>query len=245
CREQARKAGRTWLDGGVRDGSPGAACAAAAGASPGIAEVHRVLGIDDDLSARLASLRAIAEPNAAGYGLLSWVGLTPDEHLDQVVRVRNAMSDAPRDAGVEPHDWDADRVRRSEQSLADNGLVCRTVVARHGKSGDLAALTEICTDAEVPEWGFQMVTAVLPEHRGNRLGLLVKVAMLESLVGHAPEVRRIFTGNAGSNRYMIAINKQLGFVVADTYRTWALDLATHRSQGAVAAAGPAASPLPL
>ncbi|MGO8960811.1 MAG: GNAT family N-acetyltransferase, partial [Streptosporangiaceae bacterium] len=118
CREQARKAGRTWLDGGVRDGSPGASFAAAAGASPGIAEVHRVLGIDDDLSARLANLRASAEPNAAGYGLLSWVGLTPDEHLDQVVRVRNAMAAAPRDAGVEPHDWDADRVRRSEQSLA-------------------------------------------------------------------------------------------------------------------------------
>src|SRR5258708_3365228 len=225
CRAQARQAGRTWLDSFVRDGSPGGAFAAAAGASAGIAEVHRVLSIDAGLPARLASLRASAEPYMAGYTLRSWAGLTPDEHLDGLARVRNAMADAPRDAGVEPHTWDAERLRQSEKSLAERGLLCHTVVARHDQSGELAALTEICTDAGAPGWGFQMMTVVLPEHRGHRLGLLVKVAMLELLGGQAPEVRRIFTGNAGSNRHMIAINEQLGFAVTDTYRSWELDMA--------------------
>jgi GNAT superfamily N-acetyltransferase len=224
CRAQARQEGRTWLDAMARDGSPGAAFAAAAGARPGIAEVHRVLCIDAAPPARFASLRATAEPYAAGYTLVSWTGPTPDHHLDQVARVRNAMADAPRDAGVEPHTWDAERLRRSEQSFADHGLLCRSIGALHDKSGEMAALTQVGTDGEVPGWAFQMVTAVLPNHRGHRLGLLVKIAMLDLLASQAPDVDRIFTGNAGSNQHMIAINEQLGFEVADTYRSWELDL---------------------
>jgi GNAT superfamily N-acetyltransferase len=224
CADQARLAGRTWLQGHARDGSAGAAFAAAAGATPGIADVNRVLSIDAGLAGRLARLRASVEPLAAGYTLLSWAGPTPDEYLEQVVRMNNAMADAPRDAGVEPHAWDAERVRANERSSAKHGLLHRTVVARDEKSGDLAALSEIATDVGTPDWGFQLETVVLPEHRGHRLGLLVKVAMLELLAGQAPEVRRIFTDNAGSNRHMIAINDQLGFEAADTYRSWELDL---------------------
>jgi GNAT superfamily N-acetyltransferase len=235
CREQARQMGRTWLDATVRDGSPGAAFAAAAGASAGIAEVARVLSIDGGLPARLESLRASAEQRADGYTLVSWTGPTPDQHLDQVARVRNAMADAPRDAGVEAHTWDAERLRRSDQSFADYGLLCRSIGARHDKSGEMAALTQVGTDVEVPGWGFQMVTAVLPQHRGHRLGLLVKIAMLELLASQAPEVERIFTGNAGSNQHMIAINDQLGFVVADTYRSWELKLAGGTGPGQPAA----------
>jgi GNAT superfamily N-acetyltransferase len=225
CIEQTRQAGRTWLDSNVRDGSPGARFAVKAGARPGIAEVNRVLTIDADLPARLASLRASAQPHAAGYSLLSWTGLTPDNHLDQVASVHNAMADAPRDTGVEPHIWDAERIRKTEQAVAESGLLSRAVVARHDDSGDLAALTETCTDPGVPGWGFQMATVVLPAHRGHRLGLLAKIAMLELLISQAPEVRRIFTGNAGSNQHMITINEQLGFEPADTYRSWELGLA--------------------
>ncbi len=225
CREQAGQEGRTWLDGTARDGSPGAAFAAAAGATAGIPEVTRALSIDAGLPARLTSLRASAEPHAAGYTLLSWTGPTPDQHLDEVARVRNAMADAPRDAGVEAHIWDPERLRRSEQTFADHGLLCRSIGARHDKSGEMAALTQLGTDPEVPAWGFQMITAVLPEHRGHRLGLLVKIAMLDLLASQAPQVDRISTGNAGSNQHMIAINEQLGFVVADTYRSWELKLA--------------------
>jgi GNAT superfamily N-acetyltransferase len=226
CAEQARQAGRTWLQSRVRDGSPGAAFAAAAGASPGMADVNRVLSIDACLPARLASLRTSAEPHRSGYTLLSWVGPTPDEHLDQVVRMNNAMADAPRDPGVEANIWDGERIRQSEQTSAEHGLLYRTVVARHDESGDLAALTEICTDEGTPDWGFQMMTVVLPDHRGHRLGLLVKVAMLDQLASQAPEVRRIVTDNAGSNQHMIAINDQLGFEASDTYRSWELDLTT-------------------
>jgi GNAT superfamily N-acetyltransferase len=230
CAGQARLAGRGWLDSYAREDSPGAAFAATTGATAGIAEVTRVLSIDAGMPARLARLRADAESHAAGYSLLSWAGPTPHEYLDQVVRMNNAMADAPHDAGVEPHVWDADRIRESERLLAEHGLLRHTVVACHNESGELAAITEMGIDVGTPDWGLQFETVVLPHHRGRRLGLLVKVAMLEWLIPQAPDIRRVFTGNAGSNQYMIAINEQLGFKVADTYRSWQLNLA---GQGAM------------
>ncbi len=230
CAGQARQAGRSRLAGNARDGAPGAAFAAAAGAHGGIADVDRVLTIDPGQRARLATLRARAEPHADGYTLLSWAGPTPDEHLDQVVRMNNAMADAPRDDGVEPATWDPERIRQLEQNAVKHGILSRTVVARHDRSGELAALTETCTDS-TPGWAFQLITVVLPGHRGHRLGLLVKIAMLELLAEQAPEVRRVFTGNAGSNEHMIAINEQLGFEVADTYRSWELNLAADGMAG--------------
>jgi len=224
CAEEARKAKRSWLRSHADDASPGASFAAASGARPGITDVQRVLAIGPGLPDRLAALRRSAEPHAAGYSLLSWSGVAPDEHLDDVARLNSAMADAPRDDGVQPTVWDADRVRQVEQEIADHGVRTDTVVARDRGTGEIVALTEICTEADVPGWAFQMDTVVLPAHRGHRLGLLVKVAMLESLPDLGVPVERIVTGNAGSNKYMIAINEQLGFEVASTHRSWELDL---------------------
>lgn len=231
CIEQARRAGRSRLASYVRDGSPGAGFAAAAGARGGIAEVSRVLDIDSTLPGRLATLRAAAEPHAAGYTLLSWSGPSPDEHIDQVAKLNNAMSDAPRDEGVEPAVWDADRIREADQKALAAGLMFHNVAARHDATGDFAAVTDVCIDAGSPGWGFQGITVVLPEHRGRRLGLLIKIAMLELLADRAPDVRRIYTGNAGSNEHMIAINAQLGFEVCDVYRFWELDLTAPTGNG--------------
>jgi GNAT superfamily N-acetyltransferase len=230
CAGQARQAGRSRLTSSVRDGSPGAGFAAAVGGRGGIPEVDRVLAIDAALPARLASLRATAEPHAAGYSLLSWVGLTPAEHVNQVVMIHGAMADAPRDEGVEPHVWDAERLLRSEQIMIDHGLTQYAVAARHDATGKIAALTAMAVEADTPDWAFQQITAVLPGHRGHRLGLLVKVAMMELLTEREPRIRRIETGNAGANEHMIAINEQLGYKVAHVYRDWEIDPATAPAQ---------------
>ena len=43
------------------------------------------------------------------YSLTSWTGVTPDDKLDQVAQVQNAMNDAPREeAGSRDDVWDAD-----------------------------------------------------------------------------------------------------------------------------------------
>jgi len=225
CAHRARRAGRARMGGEARDGSPGAAFAQAVGAQAGIAEVNRILDVDSSLPARLDRLRAEAQDQATGYSLLSWLGATPKEYLDEVARLNNAMADAPRDEGVQATRWDGQRVAEQEEHALAHGLRFRTVAARHDETGELAALTQICTDDGTPGWAFQQITAVAKEHRGHRLGLLIKVANLQRLTSDDPSASRILTGNAGANRFMIAINEKLGFRVSDQYRYWDLDLA--------------------
>ena len=224
CAGQARQAGRSRLSAETTDGSPGAAFAAAMGATSGITEVLRVLAVDAAVAARLPGLRTAAEQRADGYMLLSWRGETPPEYLEDSARLSAAMADAPRDEGVEPELWDADRIRRAERTEIEIGQRIYCVAAMHKETGRLAAITQIGTDPGNPGWGFQSLTAVLPDHRGHRLGLLVKIAMLEQLVTDRPDVTRIVTGNAGANKHMIAINEQLGFEVGSVHRRWEMDL---------------------
>jgi len=217
---QARTAGRSRLSVEARDDSAGAAFGAAVGARPGIAEVSRRLSVDDDLAARLPRLKAAARERSAGYSLVSWTGVTPDELMADSMAMSGAMADAPRDEGVDAELWDAERIRHFEQSGLDAGHQFYAVAARHEQTGRLVALTQLRTAADTPGWGFQALTAVLPEHRGHRLGLLVKAAMLEWLQAEEPDVRFILTENAGPNDHMIAINEQLGFEVVAVHRHW-------------------------
>jgi len=224
CEDRARLAGRTRLTGEAWDDTSGAAFAKVLGASPGIAEVHRTLYLTDEVRGRLPGLRRAAEEHATGYSLLSWVGPTPEDRLEHVAAVHAAMADAPRDAGVEHSVWDADRIRRLDRLAAEHGITHHTVVARHDGTGELAAVTQVLTDPGAPGFGFQQLTAVLRAHRGHRLGLLVKVAMLDLLAETEPAVDRITTDNAGSNEHMIAINAQLGYEVSGVTRDWELSL---------------------
>ena len=75
----------------------------------------------------------------------------------------------------------------------------------------MAAVTAVEADPDNPEWGHQQLTAVIRKHRGHRLGLLVKTAMLDWLAEAEPQLERIVTGNAAVNQHMIAINDQLGY----------------------------------
>jgi GNAT superfamily N-acetyltransferase len=224
CGQQARTAGRLRLIGESLDESPGAEFGRAMGATRGIAEVHKRLEIDAGLCARLPGLRASAARHAAGYSLVSWIGASPAGFLADQARLSAAMADAPRDEGVEPEVWDAERIVSVEQASFAAGQEFYSVAARHDMTGGLIAITQLRTDPGTPNWGFQMITAVLPEHRGHRLGLLVKTALLELLMEHEPAIRHVVTGNADANQHMIAINEQLGFTVGSVYSSWELDL---------------------
>jgi RimJ/RimL family protein N-acetyltransferase len=216
---------RTLLSGRTRCGSPGSAFASAMGASAGILDVRRVLELGAVPAGTLAALRGTAEAAARGYSLLRWTGRTPEEHLDQVGRVSAAMADAPRNPGEDAHRPDPQRIRDYERRAAEIGIRRYAVAARHDRTGELAGLTEIGVEAEDPAWAYQFITAVTREHRGHRLGLLVKVAMLDLLVDAEPGLRRILTENADSNQHMIGINAALGFEVLDEWQSWELEAA--------------------
>ena len=192
--------GRTVLNGGARDGSPGEAFARAAGAKPGLAEIQRMLDIGKLEKGKLARLRGPAERAAAGYSLVSWVGPVPEEFIEQTAAVYNGMADAPRDPEIAHEEWDAQRVRERVNDLRPHyGMRDYTVAARHDDTGELAALTEISVDPADPGWGFQVFTVVARNHRGHRLGLLLKIAMMELLATTEPQLERIVTWNGQGN----------------------------------------------
>jgi RimJ/RimL family protein N-acetyltransferase len=142
---------------------------------------------------------------------VSWDGRIPDGYLARYAEVENAMADAPHDDGEEPEVWDAARIREHVDIRERQGRRIYTLAALHAETGEMAALTAVEADPDNPEWGHQLITAVTREHRGRRLGLLVKTAMLDWLAGAEPALERIVTGNAAVNRYMIAINEELGY----------------------------------
>ena len=85
----------------------------------------------------------------------------------------------------------------------------------HDATGEMAALTQLFVDPADPDWGHQGLTGVTRPHRGHRLGLLTKAAMLEWLATAEPQLERIETNNAEANSYMIAVNEALGFELAE------------------------------
>jgi GNAT superfamily N-acetyltransferase len=222
---RARRAGRRVLTGSALAGSPGSAFAAAIGARQGITHVGRVLRLGQLPAGRLAALRAGAESAARGYALLSWAGPAPEDLVTGIAAINtSAFADMPRDAGQEALRWDETRVRLDERRIAGQGLRWYTVAARSLATAELAGFTLVAVDPDVPSWGFQEMTAVARPHRGHRLGLLVKVAMLELLAGREPQLTQIITGNADANQHMIAINAELGFEVLDQWPSWELDV---------------------
>jgi len=203
--------GRSTLRGGTLQGTAGAAFAASVGAKPGLVDARRVQVLAAIPPGRIAALRSEAARAAAGYSLVSWHGRTPDQYLDGFAGVLNAANDMPHDPGQEEEVWDADRVREYDEERELRGRNVYTVGAVHDGSGELAAITDLDVDSEAAGWGYQMLTAVTRPHRGHRLGLLVKTAMLDRLAEAEPQLERIMTGNAAVNEHMIAINRQLGY----------------------------------
>ena len=208
-------------------GSAGAAFAARVGATAGLVEARRVLALGQIPAGRIADLREQAARAAAGYSLVSWSGRTPDEYLARCAEVENAMADAPHDAGEENEVWDADRYREQIDDLREaRGRRVYTLAALHDASGEMAAVTAVEADPDNPEWGHQQLTAVIRKHRGHRLGLLVKAAMLDWLAEAEPRLERIVTGNAAVNQHMIAINDQLGYELLEpSAQSYEIDVA--------------------
>jgi GNAT superfamily N-acetyltransferase len=219
--------GRTVLGGGARNGTAGEAFARRVGAEPGLVDIERLQDPRKLEDGALARLREEAERHAAGYALVTWSGLVPEELIEQMAALYAALSDAPHDPDVEPEKWDAQRVRERVNGLREHfGTREYSVAARHLATGEMAALTQVSVDPPDPGWGVQLITAVTAAHRGHRLGLLVKVAMLEWLATAEPQLELITTWNAEDNQYMIAVNEALGYTVFGAPATsWRLDVA--------------------
>jgi len=223
---RASAGGRELLNGYASAGSPGEAFARSSGADAGLTEIRRAMDIDAISAERASSLRSSAERASAGYSLVSWAGPTPEEHLDQVAALNRAGFDATHDPSHEEGMWDAARVRATDERARLYGMLPYTVMARHDATGEPAGLTLVEVGPELPAWGFQALTAVAREHRGRRLGLRLKLAMLDLLARREPQVKHVLTSNGETNEHMIGINEMLGYrLIGKPDRSWELPAA--------------------
>lgn len=174
----------------------------------------------------LAELRAEAEQRALpAYRVVSWVGPTPPEYRGQVAAMNRALStDAPLgEIDFQPENWDAERVRHSDEVKHRTGHSLYSI-AEHVDTGEVAGLTELFVHDAHPHRPEQWTTVVAREHRGHRLGLLLKVANLDLLAAEHPDARQVDTWNAGENAWMLGINVRLGFRPFSANGAWQLKL---------------------
>jgi GNAT superfamily N-acetyltransferase len=167
---------------------------------------------------RLGRLHTEVARAAGGYLVHTFSAPWPGEYLDDQCELRRRMStDEPSgDDRREEQVWDAARVEESEAFMAAQGKVKVVAVVQHVGSGRLVAFSELALPQDHPTEAWQLMTLVLREHRGHRLGLAVKLATLGCLEASFPGVTLVVTGNAQENAPMIAVNEMLGFeVVAD------------------------------
>ncbi len=127
--------------------------------------------------------------------------------------------------------FDAAVLRETEDAALTQGRRTVVTAVEHVASGKLVGLTTISVLAHRQDVVFQDDTLVLQEHRGNKLGLLIKVANMERLSEQFPDARVIYTWNAPENRYLLTVNKQLGFTTAGVTGLWQKEL-PQRSAGA-------------
>ncbi|WP_137844888.1 GNAT family N-acetyltransferase [Microbacterium sp. 2FI] len=151
--------------------------------------------------------------SAGAYTLVEWTFPTPDEFVDGYAAMMARMStDAPSaDLDWDAETWDAERIRRYEREAIEGERFTNIVAARHVDSGELVAFTELHVGDGRTGVTEQGATLVLAEHRGHRLGMLVKAANLLTWLDLAPESPRVSTFNAEENRHMLAVNEALGF----------------------------------
>jgi len=212
--ERARAEGRTTVGASAWDAAGPAAFAARHGFEQRSVEVHRRQYVAELDRAALDALWTAARSAAADYELLRWPPRTPPEGLIEMAALTAAINDAPNDElDIEDEVFTPERIVAYETAWAERGHRLHRVVARHRGTGELAGQSVVAVDGQRPHLSEQHDTSVRREHRGHRLGLLLKLEMLRWLAEDEPQVREIDTWNAESNAHMIGVNEALGYRV--------------------------------
>jgi len=168
----------------------------------------------------------VAVEPPADYRVHHWVNTTPPQWLEQMALLYTRMSTDAPSAGLEtPEDpWTVERVIEEDRATAAGPRPYLIAVVEHVPTGQLAGYTTLAVPAEVERPVHQHDTLVLREHRGNRLGMLLKVANIDQLQRRYPGHPSIITFNAEENRFMLDVNEAVGFVPMGYEGAWRKDL---------------------
>lgn len=184
------------------------------------------LPVDPDL---LQQHRDQAQAKAGpDYRVVTWVGHTPEQWRADVAVLKNRMSVDEPSAGLETVEetWDEARVIKHDEDEIAGGRPLMVAAVEHIPTGKLVGLNELSVAAGADRPVGQEDTLVLAEHRGHRLGMLLKVANLQELAKTNPQAPLVFTFNAEENRHMLDVNEAVGFRPAGYDGAWKKSFAT-------------------
>jgi GNAT superfamily N-acetyltransferase len=175
---------------------------------------------------RLALPVTVAVEPPHDYRLHYWIDNTPPQWLEQMALLNTRMStDAPTAGLDEPEDVvTVERLLEQEAGIARSPRSYLYAAVEHIPTGVLAGFTTLSVPAEPERSVNQYSTLVLTEHRGHRLGMLLKVANLDHLQRERPGHPSIITFNAEENRHMLDVNEAVGFVPMGYEGAWRKDL---------------------
>jgi len=222
--QRTRDAGRTTVWAGIAEEDTGAAaflqrfgfCYASHDARrrQRLADVDRVT---------VQRLHGQAEQAARDYRIERLRPPLDDDVLADLVEVTNAINDAPMgELTHEEEVFDVARLRNSQVATELRGGSIYRIIARHRDSGAVAAHTVVHLTPRRPDVAFQGDTAVSRDHRGHRLGMLLKTEMMCWLGEVAPQLEVVETWNNADNRFMIDINEALGYRLSRVFATYQL-----------------------
>ena len=165
---------------------------------------------------RWPALEAQVAAALGDFRIEMWRDVVPDEYVEDLCAMLSGfIGMVPMgELELEDGEWTVDRLRASERRATEIGQA-RFLAAAVAPDGRVVG----CTDARVnradPRNGFVGLTMVLPEARGHRLGLGMKLASHRALRTEFPECAMVITSNADVNEHMNAINDALGYRVVE------------------------------
>lgn len=185
-------------------------------------ECHSVLRVAGRAERWRADLDEALAHATATDEIVTWADATPEADLEHMAELKRRMStDVPLGGlDLEEEAWDAERVRIQEATqLAAGQRKYLTTAVRDTSTGVLVAFSRITIPVGRPA-AWQDDTLVMKEHRGRRLGTVVKLVNQLALLEQYPGVERIHTWNAFENRHMLAVNHAVGFELASLGGAW-------------------------
>ena len=208
-----------------------------AGAQPGLPMKTNQLDLASVDRTKIAEWAQIASP---GYRLERVDQAVPARLIKPYIASSAGMNDAPK-GDLNFGDWilTEEQIRDREDWFKQVGVQWWLIVAVHVATGEGAGFTDVTYDPKQPWVIWQQGTATAPGHRGHKLGLWMKAAMLDRILRERLEAKYIRTGNANTNAQMLGINTQLGFTVAWQSILWQLPIADARAAFGVAEAAAA------
>ena len=206
--------GRTTIVGEANTPADGDDGAVAFARSLGFESVHTEhhlwlpLPVEPD---QVAQLRGRVDHLAGGYDVLTWGNRCPQEYVAAYCAMASQMStDAPYGRiDWEPVRLDEERLRAEETRTA--GAYDRVVAVARRRSDRAFAGYSVLYLPRDERHALQDDTLVMREHRGHRLGLLLKLTTLDILRRDHPERTSLHSWTWPENHAMLRTNLAFGY----------------------------------